>query len=372
MITELQGMSGYEWEWILPLGLALLGACVGSFLNVVVYRVPRGMSLCNPRRSFCPSCGVPIPWYLNIPVVSWLVLRGKSACCGKPISVRYVLLEGASAGLFFLASIEFGYEELWVQLAICLWLAGLLCILAMDWDSMVVHTGWIVATIICGLAAVAGDPTLLVGEGRETWEGLLWSCGGIAFGFLLFAFIAFWGRFLYGRRKLRFRSPQAWTLRQEGEDIALTVGERRFLWTEIFMGKKESILLEGAKAEQLQGGTGDVCLLADQLLAPDGTAHSLEAYEQLSGTCTGIRVRREVMGTGDAWIAMAIGSLCGWQGVLFSLVFGSLIGIVFALVQRIGCGKPTPFGPALITAAYLWFFYNPQIQEWLAAYLGLR
>ncbi|TBN57845.1 prepilin peptidase [Glaciihabitans arcticus] len=77
----------------------IFGTIIGSFLNVVVWRLPRGESLSHPG-SACPNCGHPIRWWDNIPVVSWIVLRGKCRDCGAPISSRYVLVETAT-GLFF-------------------------------------------------------------------------------------------------------------------------------------------------------------------------------------------------------------------------------------------------------------------------------
>ena len=63
-----------ETPWLLPLAFALFGACIGSVLNVVVYRLPRGLSVNEPSRSFCPHCKKEIPWYLNLPIISWLQL----------------------------------------------------------------------------------------------------------------------------------------------------------------------------------------------------------------------------------------------------------------------------------------------------------
>ncbi len=77
----------------LHLMIFMLGAVVGSFLNVVIYRVPRNLSVNEPRRSFCPNCKNGIPWYRNIPLFSWLMLRGKCADCGVSISARYVWVE---------------------------------------------------------------------------------------------------------------------------------------------------------------------------------------------------------------------------------------------------------------------------------------
>jgi prepilin signal peptidase PulO-like enzyme (type II secretory pathway) len=84
---------------VLTLWLGAVGACVGSFLNVVVYRMPRGMSLVWPG-SRCPKCEHPIRWYDNLPILSWLLLRGRCRDCRAPISPRYPLVEGLVAALF--------------------------------------------------------------------------------------------------------------------------------------------------------------------------------------------------------------------------------------------------------------------------------
>lgn len=83
-----------ETVWIVY--LALVGAALGSFLNVCVYRWPAGESVIRPR-SRCPSCSTAIPWYDNIPVLSWLILRGRCRTCGEPISIQYPAIELAVA-----------------------------------------------------------------------------------------------------------------------------------------------------------------------------------------------------------------------------------------------------------------------------------
>src|SRR5579883_1518781 len=80
--------------------VAVLGACIGSFLNVVIARLPKGESLVRPG-SHC-ACGAPIGWRDNIPVLSWLLLGGRARCCGRAISIRYPLVEIATAALFVL------------------------------------------------------------------------------------------------------------------------------------------------------------------------------------------------------------------------------------------------------------------------------
>ena len=85
--------------WILVAWLFALGGVVGSFLNVVVYRLPAGKSIVHPGSS-CPACGHPIRWYHNLPVLSWLLLRGRCYDCQAKISARYPLVEFVTAALF--------------------------------------------------------------------------------------------------------------------------------------------------------------------------------------------------------------------------------------------------------------------------------
>ncbi len=87
-----------------PLLAALLGACVGSFLNVVAWRLPREESVVQPG-SHCPRCGTPLRWFENVPVLSWLLLRGRCRHCGAPIAARYPLVELLTAGLWVAATL---------------------------------------------------------------------------------------------------------------------------------------------------------------------------------------------------------------------------------------------------------------------------
>ncbi|HJS07094.1 MAG TPA: prepilin peptidase [Pirellulales bacterium] len=84
---------------ILAFWVFVVGSAIGSFLNVVIYRMPRGMSLSKPG-SHCPKCGRPIRWYDNLPIAGWLLLRGKCRDCQATISPRYPLVELAIAVLF--------------------------------------------------------------------------------------------------------------------------------------------------------------------------------------------------------------------------------------------------------------------------------
>lgn len=102
---------------------AVLGLAVGSFLNVVAYRVPRGESLVAPP-SYCPLCGSPVRARHNVPVLGWLLLRGRCADCGRPISPRYPLVELGTGALFVVVTARLGSLELLSALPAYLYLTA--------------------------------------------------------------------------------------------------------------------------------------------------------------------------------------------------------------------------------------------------------
>lgn len=153
-------------SWFLVIVVGLFGAIVGSFLNVVIYRLPRGMSIRNPPRSICPSCGVGICWYHNIPIVSWLFLRARCNACGTPISARYPLVEAVTALIFlfvwdhfFIGSAVADGERLaaeWPILLACLGLfACLIASAVIDIETYTVDIRVCIFAMLLGVVAHA-------------------------------------------------------------------------------------------------------------------------------------------------------------------------------------------------------------------------
>lgn len=365
----MQGVTAAT-PWLLPLFFGLFGACVGSFLNVVIYRLPRGLSVNEPRRSFCPQCKAPIPWYLNLPVFSYLMLRGRTACCGKHYTARYCVVELVCAILFAAIAWYFCTDDIITQVLLCVWGAVMLACFCIDWEQMVVLPSLTLIATVAGVGISLLSPWFS-GEGTEPLQGLMSSLSGAFGGFLLFRLVALAGKFFFGRRQQSFDAPHEWVLRQaaDGEDVELLIGGERLLWSDLFMETGNRFTLVGGMESSHETGAGELVFTVDSMTLPDGTKISLEEHDELRGTCRGYAARKEAMGSGDAWLALAIGALCGWQGVVFALVGGSFIGIGAAIVARIGRGTPMPFGPALIAAACIWLFWGAELvaayMEWL-------
>jgi leader peptidase (prepilin peptidase) / N-methyltransferase len=145
--------------WLLFL-LAVLGLCVGSFVNVVVWRAPRGMSVNRPP-SHCPHCETRLRPIDNVPVVSWLALRARCAHCGEPISARYPLVEAACGALFVAAGLRFGPSFVVAPYAVAF--AGLLALSLIDVDTrrlpnrVLYPTGVAAGALFVAAAALEGE-----------------------------------------------------------------------------------------------------------------------------------------------------------------------------------------------------------------------
>lgn len=144
-----------------------MGACIASFLNVVIWRVPRGESIVSPP-SHCPKCNSPIRWWQNLPIVSWLALRGKCANCRSPISPRYILVETLGGVLFLTAfwhifpvnasAAAYAILELIVW---WIWIALMIVGTFIDFDHQLLPDFVTVGGMILGVAAAGVAAALL-------------------------------------------------------------------------------------------------------------------------------------------------------------------------------------------------------------------
>lgn len=263
----------------------LVGLCIGSFLNVCAHRIPHGQSIVTPPSS-C-ACGQRIPFWLNIPLVGWLSLRGRARCCGRAISIRYPLLELAG-GLSLAAA--------WYWLPTDAAIAGsvllplLLLLAACDIESMLVPDAPNFLLVVAGLFLSVALPSIHGETGHELaildrLAAMTASLLGIAVG-----------------------TAATWWVR--------TIGTT-------FAGK-------------------------------------------------------EAMGEADIILCAGMGAFGGWQGALFTLFGGSIIGLLLVLPGIIrsrlrGEAGPAsvPFVPSLALAGALWFFRGPELVDlWLGLSRG--
>lgn len=136
---------------------ALLGVCVGSFLNVVIYRVPIGMNLAKPD-SHCPKCNYRLRWYDNIPVFSYLILGGKCRSCKTHISFRYTAVELFNTLAWVLAVAMFWDESKIFTVLVALASSLLICVFFIDLEHMLVFDRFVMLLLILGVLAAFFDP----------------------------------------------------------------------------------------------------------------------------------------------------------------------------------------------------------------------
>ncbi|MDD5260589.1 MAG: prepilin peptidase [Methylacidiphilales bacterium] len=154
----------------------LVGACIGSFLNVCIYRIPLGRSVIHPG-SHCAACGSPIPWQYNIPILGWLLLRGRAACCGTKIDSRYPLVEFITAAAFVALWNLYPPTPAWIYI---LFACGLIIATFIDLDHFIIPDRISLGGCLAGLLLSAVCPELH--EKSTAWQGFLFGCYGLLLG----------------------------------------------------------------------------------------------------------------------------------------------------------------------------------------------
>ncbi len=234
----------------------LFGAITGSFLNVCIYRIPAEKSIVTPG-STC-ACGRPIAWHDNLPILSWLILRGRARCCGRPFSIRYPAIELLTGILFLICWWQHPPAVAFAGMFFC---AILICATFIDFDHMIIPDRFTIGGAVAGVAVSFAVPAL---HGFDSGVFVLDSLrGGLS------------------------------------AMIGVLIGSAVVLW---------------------------IALLAEIVL------------------------RKEAMGFGDVKFLGAIGAFTGWQGGLFAVFGGAVIGTVglglVMLLRPLFSGKEKDSQPA--------------------------
>jgi len=189
----------------------VLGAAVGSFLNVCIYRWPADLSINRPRRSFCPQCKQPIPWHHNLPLISWLALGGRCAHCGAKISFRYFAVELVTAALFFAIWQRFPW-----QVAIAYWIFVSFLIIGtfIDFEHFIIPDRVTIGGTIAGVVCSVVVPALMQTNSRLA-AGIRAGLAA-ALGYVILWIVLEAGKIAFGRKRIEFDAPvkraDAWLL----------------------------------------------------------------------------------------------------------------------------------------------------------------
>jgi leader peptidase (prepilin peptidase) / N-methyltransferase len=343
------------------------GSIVGSFLNVCIYRMPLDLSVVSPP-SHCPHCKYSIPWYLNVPLLTWTMLQGKCRSCGAPISPRYFGVE-LLTGLAFLGCwLSFGHQSAWLALVYGLLLSGMIVATFIDFAHFIIPDeitiGGTVAGFICSMLF-----PLLQGE-QSVLSAMLKSLLGLAVGGGLVYLILRAGKLMFGRQRLEFPADTKIVF----SETAVHLPDKDIPYDELFYRQSDVITMHARTLELVDRGYRDVLVrLSPKKLRIGDEEFAPEAVPHMEAVSAEIVLPREAMGFGDVKFMAAIGAFLGWQATVFSLMvssmIGSLVGISLIVMGRREWSSRLPYGPYIAVAAAIWVFLPFEMREDVKYYL---
>ena len=346
----------------------VFGSMVGSFLNVCIYRMPRDISVVTPP-SHCPHCSYQIPWYHNLPLFTWLFLRGRCAQCKASISPRYIAVELLVGLLFLSCWLLFGESSPGTAMAYGFLLAGFVTATFIDIEHFIIPDEITLGGIGAGFLASLAVPELHGASSRaESMQSSFW--GILVGGFVVYAIVRI-GKWVFGRQ--RFELEENTTL-VFGED-GLTLPGQYIPYGDIFYRKSDVITVAAKKVELIDRGFPNAEVrLSQDLLRIGSEEFDPEKVPYLEVVADEIVIPREAMGLGDVKFMAGIGAFLGWQATLFSLMFSSIAGAVVG-IGLIGIGKREwssrlPYGPYIALAAAAWVFLPEELRQGWSDNLG--
>ena len=348
--------------WTHPLyafAACLIGASIGSFLNVAIYRLPRGMSVNTPKRSFCPICKEPIPACRNIPLVTWLLQRGKCAECSAPIPVRYFLVELLTMLLWLGCWYVFPNPAKAVFFMLFSSVCVVIC--AVDIELMVIPRPLTIFGSILGFAMAGFFPEFI---GEATWSaGLLKAAYGFAIGWIGLWLVVLLGKLAFGKFALKFEDETVWELKEpttDEEQLSFVFGEEVIGWGDIFFRKSDKLYIKQLSSVVVDGveRAAESVEIQDDMVLIDGEEFPIEGLTSLSGKAKEAVVPREAMGMGDVDLLAMLGACFGPVSLILTIFAACVFSIVWALFNRMGFGKIMPFGPSIIAGAVFWVFWG--------------
>jgi leader peptidase (prepilin peptidase)/N-methyltransferase len=367
----------------------IFGCIVGSFLNVCIYRLPRGENIIFPP-SHCPHCNYHIPWYLNIPLFTWVFLRGRCAHCRAPITVRYFIVELLTGSLFALSWLCVGNSSLTLALIYCLVIGALIVSSFIDLEHFLIPDSITLGGIGVGFVLSFFFPQIhwtdsLKLSMQESFLGILVG-GGILYA------ISRLGKLAFGRYRYKIKADEKIILSEE----ALETPSEKIPYSEIFYRPSDRIIIQAASVEltlvnapqpqepavteateptspaspSYQWESARIELSPTQLKVDSQTWDPSEV-RKVELNAHKLTLPREVMGLGDVKFMAAIGAFFGWKAVIFILfassLLGSLVGLTLVALRKHELSARIPYGPYLALGALLWmmggYYWYPSLFE---------
>ena len=349
----------------------VFGSMVGSFLNVCIYRMPLGLSVVSPP-SHCPHCKYSIPWFLNMPLATWLLLRGKCKSCGAPISPRYFGVELLTAVAFLGCWLAFGHQSAWLALVYGLFLSGLIVATFIDFEHFIIPDEITIGGTVVGFMCSMLLPALHVEESLK--GAILKSLIGLAVGGGIIYLILRAGKLMFGRQRVELPADTKIVF----SESAVHLPDKDIPYEELFYRKSDVITMHARTLELVDRGYRDVpvriALLARRLEIGDDQFDP-EECRHMEVVASELVLPREAMGFGDVKFMAAIGAFLGWQATVFSLMvssmIGSLVGITLIVIGRREWSSRLPYGPYIALAAALWVFLPFELREDLKHYMDM-
>ena len=375
---------------LVALTLALFGALIGSFANVVIYRLPRGESIVFPG-SHCPSCGHELGALELVPVISWAALGARCRVCKNSISARYPLVETLFALGFFTLALRYPLETQGYSVFPLLVLFALLVILAaIDIDTQLLPD---VLTFPALAIALLGTVFYTPESSLPSFLGALY---GACLGAGLLALLNRVGALVL--RRFGDTKERLWPIGMDQVNVAALLGV--FGWPFGFLGAAGSLALNAVTRRILRlpetfvYGLWLVALVVMTVLLPNpltavsgslvaagGAALVGALYWWLRDLRNPAAAAAEpaeeddepvAMGFGDVKLAGVLGAMLGAQNLLVALLLAFVFGAVGGLLGKaLGRGRVVPFGPYLVLGALAALFYGTPLVTWYLGLLGV-
>ena len=373
--------------------IGIIGALIGSFANVVIYRLPAGKSIVFPGSS-CPKCGYKIKPWENIPVLSWLALRGRCSSCQTPISFRYPLIEALTAAGFVLLALRWPVEVYGLTVLPLLAVYAMLVMMTLiDFDHFILPDSLTLPGVAVALlgtflyVSYSGLPTLT--------EALV----GAGIGAGIIALINRVGSLLL--RRFQDTSERLWPVGMDQVNLAALGGALGGWWVGLAVAALSLVvnLIFRRPLRLPEAPLYGLWLLAlvlspynpfvDVVSSLAGTFIAAGAVAVLGATFWWFHdiftpksdsdntLSEEddepiAMGFGDVKLAAVLGAILGWQNLLVALLLAFVIGAVGGVIGRVaGGGRVIPFGPPLALGGLLALFAGPAIIAWYLGMLGV-